>query len=83
MEEKNVISLFQQKLITISGVDSVDNFSESQISLTVCGLKLQIFGTGLKVTNFSKTSGAFSASGLVYNIKYVSKKEKLSKRLFK
>ena len=45
MEEKVQTALIeQQKKITLTGVESVDSFTEKQITLTVCGGKAIIAG---------------------------------------
>lgn len=68
------IHIDQRKLLTISGVESVTAFSEMRILLKlVGGEKLQIIGTGLKITAFSKTNGSFSAEGLVTGVSYNGK----------
>lgn len=79
---QSVLTIEQQKKITMTGVDSVDGFSESEIKLTVGGKKVTIFGTQLKVLAFSRGSGNLSASGEVTCVKYGAK-GKLLQRLFK
>lgn len=59
-----------QKKITMSGVESVNSFSPAQINLTISGGKATITGSDLKITNFSKSSGAFAATGNVYGVRY-------------
>ncbi len=79
----SVLTIEQQKKITMTGVDSVDGFSESEIKLTVNGKRVTISGAGLKVLAFSKGSGNFSASGEVSAVKYGGAKGKTLQRLFK
>ena len=50
MQEQNktnqsVLTIEQQKRISMTGVESVDSFSDTAIRLTVCGKKVLI-GTG-------------------------------------
>ena len=80
---QSVLTIEQQKKITMTGVESVDAFSDNAISLTVNGKKIQIVGSGLKVLSFSKGSGNFSASGLVTSVKFGGAKGKGLQRLFK
>ena len=72
----------QQKKITVTGVESVDAFSDRQISLTLENGTASISGDGLTIVSFSKTSGAFTAVGKVSRIRFHARGEKLSKRLF-
>ena len=79
----SILTVEQQKNISLTGVESVDAFSDSEIRLTVAGKKMRITGAGLKVLSFSKGSGAFSAIGEVSLIRYGGAKGKLLQRLFK
>ena len=72
----------QQKKITMTGVESVDAFSDRQIALTLDNGKAVIAGENLKIINFAKSTGNFSAVGKISGVRFVSKQEKLSKRLF-
>ena len=72
----------QQKKISMTGDESVDAFSDRQISLTLDNGKAVIAGENLKIINFSKSNGNFSAVGKISGVRFVSKQEKLSKRLF-
>ena len=82
-ETNSVLTVEQQKKISLTGVESVDAFSDTEIRLTVAGKKMRITGTGLKVLSFSKGSGAFSAIGVVSLIRYGGAKGKFFQRLFK
>lgn len=66
------LSIDQRKSIAVSGVEGVKAFSESRIELILHGssTRLTILGSGLKITAFSKTSGAFSALGTIECVKY-------------
>ena len=77
------MNIEQQKSITVTGIESVASFSESQIVLSLCGsnMKLYVTGSGLKITGFSKTSGTFTATGSVSGVRYGNKS--LKSRLFK
>ena len=79
----SVLTIEQQKKISLTGVESVDGFSETEIRLTVAGKRMRIVGSGLKVQAFSKGSGAFSAVGEVSLIRYGGAKGKFFQRLFK
>ena len=76
MQENNQHSIHidQRKTLTVNGVESVVAFSEVRILLKLtCGEKLQILGSGLKITAFSKTNGNFAAEGTVSGITYNGK----------
>lgn len=72
-ERENVLTIEQQRKITMSGVSSVDGFSETSITLTVNGKKVKIEGSGLKVLSFSEGSGNFAATGDVSSVKFGAK----------
>ena len=80
--KESVLTIEQQRKITLSGVSSVDAFSETAILLTVNGKRVKIEGTKLKVLAFSEGSGNFAASGEVTLVKYGAQGKALS-RLFK
>ncbi len=68
--KQSILTLEQQQKLSISGVSSVDSFTESTILLTVNGKRVQISGSKLKVLAFSEGSGNFVASGEVSAIKF-------------
>ena len=66
------LTIEQRKSISVSGVDSVKSFSSTRIELLLVEnkMRLTISGENLKISGFSKTSGAFSATGTVESVKY-------------
>lgn len=73
-ENKHSVSLEQRKNLTVHGVESVAAFSEVKITLSLLGGdRMQIIGSGLKITAFSKTNGIFTAEGEVVGISYGGK----------
>lgn len=80
---QSILTIEDRKKITMTGVGSVDSFSETLINLTVNGKRVQITGIKLKVLSFSQGSGNFSASGEVTQVKYGGAKGKFFNRLFK
>ena len=81
-ETKHSVNIEQRKFLNISGVESVVAFSEVKIVLSLFGgERMSIVGTDLKITAFSKTSGAFSAEGVVVGVSYGGKN--LVSRIFK
>lgn len=81
-ETKHLVTIEQKKFLTVSAVESVVAFSEVKIVLALLGnSRLTIVGTGLKITGFSKATGAFTAEGSVVGVNYGGKS--LAARLFK
>lgn len=79
---QSILTIEQQKKISMTGVSSVDAFSETSILLTVNGKRVTVSGSNLKVLSFSQGSGNFSASGEVACVKYGGAKGKTLKKLF-
>ena len=79
---KHTVSIEQRKFLTISAVESVLSFSEVKIVLSlVGGERLNVVGSGLKITSFSKAVGSFTAEGTMTGIQYGGKG--FAARLFK
>lgn len=80
-KEKHSLNIEGCASITATAIDEVCAFSSSEIALLCGESKLVIAGSDLKISNFSKESGAFSATGHIHGVKYVQK-HSLAKRLF-
>ena len=81
-ENKHSVLLEQKKNLTVNGVESVASFSEVKIVLALLGgERMQVLGSGLKITGFSKTSGTFTAEGEVIGVSYGGKS--LTAKIFK
>ncbi len=81
-DNQHSVSIEQRKSLTVTAVESVVAFSEVKITLSLTGgERLQIVGSGLKITAFSKTSGTFSAEGTVTGVQYGGKS--VVSRIFK
>ena len=83
MEEGHNLSIEQCKKITATQITSVDSFSDKQIILSYAGGRIAVTGNNMKITNFSKTSGLFSAVGEISGAKYMQKGGSLRQKLFK
>ncbi len=83
MEEGHNLSIEQCKRITATAITGVDAFSDRQITLSYAGGKILVSGSGMKIVNFSKTSGAFSATGSVTGVMYSQKGGTFRQKLFK
>ena len=81
-ENKHSVMLEQRKNLSVSGVESVSSFSEVKIALVLLGgERMNVIGSGLKITGFSKTNGTFTAEGEIVGISYGGKS--LAARIFK
>ncbi len=79
---KHIVTIEQKKFLSISAVESVVAFSEVKIVLALAGNnRLTVVGTGLKITGFSKTTGAFTAEGTIIGVNYGGKS--FASKLFK
>ncbi len=81
--KQSVLTLESQKKLTLTGVESVDAFSETDIFLTVCGKKVRVSGAKMKIVAFSQGSGSFSAAGEFSAVRYGAQRGKLFSGLFK
>lgn len=82
MENHN-ITIENCKRITATEITSVDSFSDKQIVLSYSGGKIVVQGNGMKIVNFSKSTGAFSASGDILSTRYMQKNSSLKQKLFR
>ncbi len=83
VKEMDKLILEGRKSLQMTGVETVDGFSEQSLKLTVGGCKTQILGENIKITSFNKNNGNLSAEGEFFEIKYNYKKKPLIKRIFK
>ncbi|MBD5632764.1 MAG: hypothetical protein HDP34_05990 [Clostridia bacterium] len=83
MEEGHNLSIEQCKKITATQILSVDSFSDKQIVLSYAGGRIVVAGSGMKIINFSKTSGSFAATGNITGARYIQKGGSLRQKLFK
>ena len=77
------IEIIGRRRLAMSGVETVDGFSEQQLRLTVSGVKVKITGEKIKITAFNKATGTLMADGVFNEIKYNAAKVPLIKRVFK
>lgn len=81
--EGHVISIENRKRITATQIEAVEAFSPTQLTLAYAGGRIIVSGSEMKITSFSKSTGAFSASGLFSAVKYAQKGTGLRQKLFK
>lgn len=81
--EQHILTVENCKKLSATGIISVDSFSPTRLTVTYAGGRIAVEGTGMKITAFSKSTGAFAASGEVSSVKYLGRGESLKKKLFK
>ncbi len=81
--ETEKLELVGRSRLSMSGVESVDGFSEQGLNLTVSGVKVKITGEKIKISSYNKSCGTLTAEGLVSEIKYNAKKVPFLKKIFK
>ncbi len=82
-QKDSTLTIENRRLISLTGVGSVEAFSDSGITLTVNGARVQISGSQLKVLAFSQGTGAFSASGEVSSVKFGVQKGKFLQKFLR
>ncbi|MBR1677398.1 MAG: YabP/YqfC family sporulation protein [Clostridia bacterium] len=86
MEQKTVesLALDDRKLLTVSGVEGVISFNESEIKLALLSnTKLTVSGEKLTIAAFDKASGLFKLTGKVNSLRYSDGVNVGIKRFFK
>ncbi len=81
--EQHTLNIENTKRITATGIEGVRDFSPSQFTLVYAGGRITVGGTDMKITAFSKQTGAFAATGTISSVKYLAASEGLKKKLFK
>ena len=77
------LGIEQCKKITATAIESVDSFSDKQIVMSYPAGRIVVAGSGMKIINFSKTSGAFAATGEIISVRYIGKGVTFKSKLFK
>ena len=83
--KENIIRLVNRNDLSITGVSKVISFSPTQIALVAMDCEIEICGEQLQTTKLDEQSGDLFVQGLIKNIKWIEKKEKVGfiKRIFK
>ena len=81
--EQHTLNIENTKRITATGIEGLRDFSPSQFTLVYAGGRITVGGTDMKITAFSKQTGAFAATGTISSVKYLAASEGLKKKLFK
>lgn len=81
----NKLTLTNRKNLCITGIEKVVGISDSELLVEVDGVALSVQGSNMEVKKLDVESGILEVDGMINNIKYFDKKQKLSfiKRIFK
>lgn len=77
------IMIENRKRLSMTGVISVNGYSEQTLKLSLTNTCIVINGKGIKITSFNKDTGNLSCEGEIGEIRYTEKKGNIIKRLFK
>ena len=80
---ESIVNLYNQKILNITGVESVNTMNENQIVLVACSKKMCITGSNLEVEKVDVENGILKVKGNINGIVYTQKKETFLKRIFK
>ena len=81
----NKLTLTNRKNLCLTGIEKVVGISDSELLVEVDGVALSVQGSNMEVKKLDVESGSLEVDGMINNIKYFDKKQKLSfiKRIFK
>ena len=77
------LNIESRRKLNVTGVESVDGFSDQILKLSVNGEKLTFLGNNIKITSYNKANGNLSADGDFIEIKYCKKRDGFIKKVFK
>ena len=63
MDGKQDVCLFSRKRMTLTGIEEVESFSETEITLSSVLGKIAVEGNGLKIERFSTEQGELVING--------------------
>ena len=81
--EQHTLNIENTKRMSATGIEGVQGFSPTQFTLIYAGGKIVVGGSDMKMTAFSKQTGAFAASGSITSVKYLASAAGIKNRLFK
>lgn len=81
--EQHILTIENCKRVTATAITGVDSFSPTQLVLSYAQGRIVVGGSDMKIVNFSKSTGAFAATGAITQAKYLQKSQSLRKRLFR
>ena len=85
MEEKQILTLTDGRILTLNGVKNIMRFDESAVTLDTSGGRIVIEGEGLTIESLGKEAGDILVKGNVYGVyryEEPERKEGIFKRLF-
>lgn len=81
--DQHIVTIENRKRVTATKIESVDQFSPTQLVLSYSGGKIVIAGSSMKITSFSKSGGTLTADGTINGVKYQQKGVSLRQKLFR
>jgi len=81
-QEQHTLTIENRKGITATQITAVVGFSPTRLTLSCRDGKIVVSGEDMKIINFSKSTGAFSAVGEINSVVY-TKSASGVKKLFK
>ena len=82
-QEIQKLTIEAQKRLFLTGVVSVDGFTETTLKLTLTNGRALVLGDKIKITAFNKATGNLQADGEFYQVKFENAKAPFLKRVFK
>ncbi len=81
--ENTKFCLENRRRLSLTGVTSVDGFSDKHLNITLAKERLKIIGDNIKITAFNKSSGNLTADGIFSEFKFIGQNKSLIKKIFK
>ncbi len=78
-ERPHNIVLSDRKRMQVTGVDRVDSFNETAVTLSTSAGLLQVTGKDLSVSSLNVTDGTLVVEGEIYALRYKAPSEKIWK----
>ena len=83
--KENTLTLENRNHLVVSGVEKVISFSPTAVCFVAMSCNVQVFGEQMQAEKLDVENGVLELFGIVNQIKYETKKEKIPfmKRIFK
>lgn len=72
-----------RKKASLTGVNSVDGATGSELNISTSLGRLEVKGSDLKIVKFDELDGNLTFTGNIDSVKYAAPKQSLLKRIFK
>lgn len=81
--ENQVVTIDSRNSFSMTGVKSVDCFTDAKIKLTVQTGNVVIIGHNLVITAFTTGGGTFSCNGKITSLTFLDAKEGIVRRILR